>query len=125
MKLLLNTHTFLWWLSSPNHLAPSAAHAIADPANEVQVSVITLWEIAIKRVIGKLQAPVDLQGDVARAGFQLLPLTVDHIVATEKLPLHHRDPFDRILIAQAQLEAATLVTRDPKFPPYHVPLILA
>lgn len=115
MKWLLDTHTFLWWLSSPNQLTQPAATAIADPANEVQVSVITLWEIAIKRAIGKLQAPIDLQSDVARAGFQLLPLTVAHIVATEQLPLHHRDPFDRMLIAQAQLEGATLVTRDPHF----------
>ncbi len=125
MKLLLDTHTFLWWLSSPNQLTQPAAVAIADRANEVQVSVVTLLEIAIKRAIGKLQAPIDLQADVARAGFQLLALTVDHIVATEQLPLHHRDPFDRMLIAQAQLEGCTLVTRDPQFPPYNLPLILA
>lgn len=125
MKLLLDTHTFLWWLSSPDKLAQSAALALADPANEVHVSVITLWEIAIKRVIGKLQAPIDLQADVAGAGFQLLAMTVDHIVATEHLPLHHRDPFDRMLIAQAQLEGCTLVTRDPNFPLYNLPLIVA
>lgn len=125
MKLLLDTHTFLWWLSSPSQLTQVAASAIADRSNEVWVSVISLWEIAIKRAIGKLQAPINLQTDVARVGFQLLPLTVDHIVATEQLPLYHRDPFDRVLIAQAQIEAAVLVTRDPQFPPYNVPLILA
>jgi PIN domain nuclease of toxin-antitoxin system len=125
VKLLLDTHTFLWWLSAPEKLTQHAAAAIADRANEVQVSVITLWEIAIKRVIGKLQAPIDLKTDVARVGFQLLPLTVDHIAATEQLPLHHRDPFDRMLIAQAQVEGAMLVTRDPQFTPYNLPLILA
>ncbi len=125
MKLLLDTHTFLWWLSSPDKLAQPAALALADLANEVHVSVITLWEIAIKRVIGKLQAPIDLHADVTRAGFQLLTLTVDHIVATEQLPLHHRDPLDRMLIAQAQLEGCTLVTRDPSFPLYNLPLIVA
>ena len=125
MKLLLDTHTFLWWLSSPNLLSQSAKLAIADPANEVCVSVITLWEIAIKRAIGKLQAPVDLQSDVARVGFQLLSLTVNHVVATERLPMYHRDPFDRMLIAQAQLEGATLVTRDPLISQYGVPLIVA
>ncbi len=125
MRLLLDTHTFLWWLSSPSQLTPLANSAIANPANEIQVSVISLWEIAIKRVIGKLQAPIDLRTDVTQAGFLLLPLTVDHIVATEQLPLHHRDPFDRILIAQAQLEGATLVSRDPHFPLYGVSMILA
>jgi len=125
MKLLLDTHTFLWWLSAPHQLSPSAAAVIGDRDNEVLVSVVTLWEIAIKRVIGKLQAPVDLQVDVERAGFQLLPLKVAHIVATELLPLHHRDPFDRVLIAQSQTESATLITRDPQFPAYGVPLIFA
>lgn len=125
MKLLLDTHTFLWWLSSPEQLTQAAATAIADPNNDVLVSLISLWEIAIKRAIGKLQAPIDLEQDVTRAGFQILSLTVTHVMATERLPLHHRDPFDRMLIAQAQLENATLVTRDPQFPPYGVPQILA
>lgn len=125
MKLLLDTHTFLWWLSGPQQLSQMAATAIGDPANDVQVSVITLWEIAIKRTIGKLRAPLDLQSDVSRAGFQLLLLSVDHIVATEQLPLHHRDPFDRMLIVQAQMESASLVTRDQHFSQYNVPLILA
>jgi PIN domain nuclease of toxin-antitoxin system len=69
VKLLLDTHTFLWWLSVPHQLSTPASAAIADPANEVHVSVITLWEIAIKRAIGKLQAPIDLQSDVTRAVF--------------------------------------------------------
>jgi PIN domain nuclease of toxin-antitoxin system len=125
VKLLLDTHAFLWWLSSPGELSQPAAAAIADRANEVQVSVISLWEIAIKWAIGKLHAPVDLASDVTDAGFQLLPLTVEHIIATERLPLHHRDPLDRMLIAQAQLEGAALVTRDPQFPPYNLRLIRA
>ena len=125
VKLLLDTHVFLWWLSSPSQRRSAAADRIADPDNQVFVSVVSLWEIAIKRAIGKLQAPVDLQLDVSRAGFELLPITVSHIVATERLPLHHRDPFDRMLIAQAQQEHASLVTRDPQFPPYGVPLFIA
>lgn len=125
MKLLLDTHTFLWWLSSPDQLTQPAGIAIADPANEVLVSVISLWEIAIKRAIGKLQAPINLRTDVQRIGFQLLALSVDHIAAVEHLPLLHRDPFDRMLITQAQLEAATVVTRDPQFSQYNIPLILA
>src|SRR5262249_4445771 len=108
MKFLLDTHSFLWWLSDPKLLSAAAASAIGDPNNRILVSVVVLWEIAIKRVIGKLTAPIDLQTDVARAGFELLPLDVAHIVATEKLPVHHRDPFDRMLVAQAVVEGATL-----------------
>ena len=104
---------------------PATANQIADVGNQVFVSVVSLWEIAIKRAIGKLHAPIDLQLDVARAGFELFPITVNHIVATERLPRHHRDPFDRMRIAQAMEEQATLVTRDPQFPPYGVPLLTA
>ena len=125
VKLLLDTHAFLWWLSSPEQITPATAMQIADTNNEIFVSVVSLWEIAIKRTIGKLQAPIDLQLDVARVGFELLPITVNHIAATERLPLHHRDPFDRMLIAQATQEQAALVTRDPLFPPYGIPLLPA
>ena len=82
VKLLLDTHTFLWWLSSPDQILPATAMQIADANNEIFVSVVLLWEIAIKRTIGKLQVPIDLQLDVARVGFKLLPITVNHIVAT-------------------------------------------
>lgn len=125
MTLLLDTHTFLWWLSDPGLLSPAATAAISDPQNRVLVSVAVLWEIAIKRAIGKLTAPIDLETDVARAGFELLPLEVRHIVATEQLPLHHRDPFDRMLIAQALVESATLVTRDPNMSRYQASLMTA
>jgi PIN domain nuclease of toxin-antitoxin system len=89
------------------------------------VSVVVLWEIAIKRVIGKLSAPIDLQTDVTRAGFELLTLEVTHIVATEQLPVPHRDPFDRMLAAQAIVEGATLVTRDPNISLCGVPILTA
>ena len=125
MKLLLDTHVFLWWLSDPKLLSSAAATAIADPQNRILVSVVALWEIAIKRVIGKLSAPIDLQMDVTRAGFDLLALEVAHIVATEQLPLHHRDPFDRMLVAQAVIEGATLVTRDPNMSLYRAPILAA
>lgn len=125
MKLVLDTHVFLWWLSDPKILTPAAASAIADPRNSVLISVAVLWEIAIKRVIGKLTAPLDLKQDVHRAGFHLLPIEVIHVEKTEHLPLHHRDPFDRMLVAQAMVEGATLVTRDPHIPLYGVPILLA
>ena len=100
VTLLLDTHSFLWWLTDPELLSTEASGAIGDPDNRVLVSITSLWEIAIKRVIGKLKAPIDLQNDVVRIGFELLPLSVVHIVSTESLPLFHRDPFDRMLIAQ-------------------------
>src|SRR5688572_19039770 len=123
MKLLLDTHVFLWWLSDPKLLTPAAASAIADPKNRILVSIAALWEIAIKRVIGKLTAPVDLRHDVHRAGFDVLPIEVIHIEKTEQLPVHHRDPFDRMLVAQAMVEGATLVTRDPNIPLYGVAVL--
>ena len=126
MKLLLDTHVFLWWLvRSATSLAQSAATAIGDPQNRILVSVVVLWEIAIKRVIGKLSAPIDLEKDVTRIGFELLTLQVTHIVATEHLPMHHRDPFDRMLVAQAVVEGATLVTRDPNIMLYGVSILTA
>jgi PIN domain nuclease of toxin-antitoxin system len=125
MKLLLDTHAFLWWLSDPRLISVIAADAIADPQNRILVSIVVLWEIAIKRVIGKLSAPIDLQTDVVRAGFELLPFEVAPIVATEKLPVYHRDPFDRALIAQATIENATLVTRDPNIGLYGIPILPA
>ena len=125
MKLLLDTHVFLWWLSDPKLLTPAAASAIGDPQNRILISVVVLWEIAIKRVIGKLSAPVNLQADVGNAGFDLLPLKVTHIVMTEQLPVHHRDPFDRMLVAQAIVEEATLVTRGPNMSLYRVSILTA
>jgi PIN domain nuclease of toxin-antitoxin system len=125
MTLLLDTHVFLWWLSDPKLLSPAAATAIGDPQNRVLVSIAVLWEIAIKRAIGKLSAPIDLQNDVTHGGFELLPIQVAHIEQTEQLPPHHRDPFDRMLVAQALVEGATLVTRDPKISPYGVSVLQA
>ncbi len=123
--LLLDTHTFLWWLSDPNQMTSAATDAIAEPNNRVYVSVISLWEIALKRAIGKLVAPIDITKDVAGAGFELLPLKVEHIVKSETLPLHHRDPFDRMLVAQAAVEGATIVSRDSNMSLYTSPLIIA
>lgn len=123
VTLLLDTHTYLWWMSDPTLLTTQASSTISDPTNRVLVSLVSLWEIAIKRVIGKLKAPVDLENDVIRIGFELLPISLPHVVTTETLPLLHRDPFDRMLIAQAVMEGATLVTRDQKLKQYTVPVI--
>ena len=125
MKLLLDTHVVLWWLEDPLLLSMAARQAIADPTNEVLVSAATCWEIALKRGLGKLTAPADLRGALLSCGFTELDVTTAHALATESLMMHHRDPFDRMLIAQALVEGATLVSRDSSVVAYGIPTITA
>ncbi len=125
MKVLLDTHAVLWWLDDPAYLSIAAREVISEPTNLVLVSAASAWEIAIKRGLGKLIAPHDFVEAILGCGLQPLPISVTHALATENLPPHHRDPFDRMLIAQAFIEGATLVTRDPAILRYAVPTILA
>ena len=123
MKLLLDTHVVLWWLDDPALLSTSARTAIADPQNTVLVSAAVAWEIAIKRALGKLTAPPDFDTAIQVSGFQALPVTIAHALAAGGLPPHHRDPFDRMLIAQSQHEGCTMVSRDARLVLSGVPLI--
>jgi PIN domain nuclease of toxin-antitoxin system len=125
MIVLLDAHAFLWWLAGDPKLQPDAASAIEDPVNDVLVSAATIWEIAIKREMGKLQAPEDLSADVERAGFSGLPISLADARRAGGLPRHHRDPFDRMLIAQALRLEATIVSRDRSFDAYGVPRLAA
>lgn len=120
MQLLLDTHAFLWWNSDDPALGPKAREAITEPGNVVFVSAATTWEIAVKRVLGKLDAPGDVASWVPDNGFVELVIDAKHTIRSAELPLHHRDPFDRLLIAQAQLEELTLVTGDPEMVKYDV-----
>ena len=120
MKLLLDTHTLIWWLANNPTLFEGAKKAIANPNNLVFVSAASAWEIAIKKSLGKLDAPEDLETQIEVHNFQALPITITHGVAVGKLPWHHKDPFDRIIIAQAICESATIITRDKKFNLYNV-----
>jgi PIN domain nuclease of toxin-antitoxin system len=106
-------------------LADDARVAVADTRNEVLVSAASTWEISIKRAAGRLEAPFDITGWIQAQGFRTLSMTVEHGVAAGGLPPHHRDPFDRMLIAQAQLEGLTIVTRDKAFDLYDVPVLPA
>ena len=120
MNLLLDTHILLWWLADDPGLSEKQRSAIADPANVVYVSAASAWEIAIKKALGKLIAPNDLGAALIASELEQLPITVTHAEAVGDLPLHHRDPFDRMLIAQAGVEDLTVVTGDPIFAQYEV-----
>ncbi len=116
-ELLLDTHALLWWLAEPDRLSPAALQAIADPGNRVHVSAASGWEIATKVRLGKLPAASDLLNDLpqllAAQGFEPLPVTLLHGLHAGRYPMAHRDPFDRLLAAQAELGALTLVSLDP------------
>ena len=120
MRLLLDTHAFLWWLSDWEKIAEPARAAIADPGSVVFVSAVSGWEIGIKKAKGRLVAPDNLGAIVEEKRFEHLPLTFAHAERAASLPSRHRDPFDRMLIAQAQAEGLTLVTRDARIPLYDV-----
>jgi PIN domain nuclease of toxin-antitoxin system len=127
MKLLLDTHTFLWLDSSPEKLSQTALAACEDPANQLYLSVVSAWEIQIKRQINRLQlgTPLDqmIRGQQSANDLRILPVELQHIYVLDELPLHHNDPFDRLLIAQAKAEQAWLVSGDNRFQPYPVDVI--
>jgi len=126
MNLLLDTHVFLWAVDNNPHLSPAAREAIVDGNNIVFVSAATAWEIAIKRAIGKLKIPQsDYLEELRVHRFTPLNITTEHALAVENLPPHHRDPFDRMLVAQSLAEKLVLVTRDPRISAYDVRVIAA
>ena len=125
MNLLLDTHVVIWALSNDPTLTGKARSAIIDGRNAVFVSAATAWEIAIKRSVGKLEAPYDFEEELLRHRFTPLDITVAHALAVEHLPVHHQDPFDRVIVAQAQLENLTLVTRDKQMRKYDVKILVA
>lgn len=119
-RLLVDTHAVLWWLSDDPGLSATARDALADPANDVLVSTASLWEIAIKRGLGKLSAPDDLPGHIEAGGFGWLAVSAEHAWRVRELGRHHRDPFDRLLVAQALVENMPIVSADPRFRAYGV-----
>jgi PIN domain nuclease of toxin-antitoxin system len=123
LKLLLDTHAALWWLSDDERLSNEAARQLADDTNQILLSAVVVWEVAIKRSLGKLQAPADFAATLLGAGVQALAVSVSHASGVEDLPWHHRDPFDRMLVAQASIEGAAVVSRDELLRPYGVRLI--
>jgi PIN domain nuclease of toxin-antitoxin system len=124
MKLLLDTHSFIWWDGEPSKLSARATALCSDPNNILLFSVVSAWEIQIKLHLGKLtlhRSLGDLIDEQRRVnGLEVLSVTLPHVLALSGLPDHHKDPFDRLLIAQANCEGATLVSADPVFAQYPV-----
>jgi PIN domain nuclease of toxin-antitoxin system len=122
MSLLLDTHVLLWWLQDSAELSVGVKELL-DTEPDIHLSAVTPWEIAIKQGLGKLHGPDDLAERARDSQFTALPITALHGVRAGRLPPHHRDPFDRLLIAQAQSEGMTIVTRDTLIPRYDVPVL--
>ncbi len=121
MNLLLDTHSFLWYYKGASDLSTDALHLIESPENDFFISIVSLWEIAIKNSLGKLELDATLSTffkDVVQKGFNLMPIDLSHIVQSAALPFHHRDPFDRLIIGQAIVEKMPVVTKDALFEPY-------
>jgi len=124
VRLLLDTHVWLWMQAEPDRLGASVAELVADTRNVVLLSAASAWEMAVKFALGRLPLPVPppeyVPSRMARSGTSGLPVEHRHALHVATLPMHHRDPFDRLLVAQAQLEGATLVTADPQVDAYDV-----
>lgn len=119
MRLLLDTHILLWWLADDRKLAKNARAIIANPDNDVLVSSASLWEISIKAALGRLEVELDdLEDAISRNGFRSLPIGFRHAITAGRLPAIHRDPFDRMLVAQAGVEELRVVAHDPVFERY-------
>jgi PIN domain nuclease of toxin-antitoxin system len=121
--LLLDTHALLWSVGDEDRLSKAAHEALSAGEVTAYVSAASLWEIAIKRAAGKLEVPEGLLDEIARAGFVELGITFEHALAAGELPPHHSDPFDRMIVAQAQREGLTVVTRDERISAYQVPVL--
>ena len=125
MRYLLDTHVLLWFLAGSPQLPDTLRTLLQDPDQQLYASLISFWEMALKLQIGKLTLPeslADIFAKTQQVQIEILPLKSQHILALQQLPLHHRDPFDRILLAQCQSESLTLMSRDEKLAAYGIPL---
>ena len=125
MRLLLDTHVLVWCLSGDRKLPPATAELIRDPATDVYFSAVSIWEVAIKSALGKMRADANVMLKyLVDEGFKELPVMARHTVATVTLPMHHRDPFDRLLVAQSRMESLRLLTNDKIMALYGEPVVL-
>ncbi|HZW10753.1 MAG TPA: type II toxin-antitoxin system VapC family toxin [Phycisphaerales bacterium] len=124
-KYLLDTHVLLWWLAEPGRLSPEATRVIVNESSVLHFSAAAAWEMAIKKTLGRIDYPGNLPEVLTENRIEPLPVTLADALAVADLPLHHRDPFDRIQIAQAKLGGLAMVTRDHEFERYGVAVVLA
>jgi PIN domain nuclease of toxin-antitoxin system len=125
VNLLLDTHVAIWWLADPCRLSASAREAIAQPRNRAFISAASAWEVELKRAKGKLTLPADYWNLWMADGFEELPVRAVHARNSSRLPTHHADPFDRLLLAQAKAEGLVFISRDAWVPHYGVPFLEA
>jgi len=125
LRLLLDSNAFIWAYTRPKELSAAARRTLGDPANHRFLSIASLWEIAIKQSTGKLPLSADFTHAIADLALVVLPVSLTHVTRVQRLPFHHRDPFDRMIIAQAMEEGLTIVTRDRHFAAYGVSLLEA
>jgi PIN domain nuclease of toxin-antitoxin system len=123
MRLLLDANAFVWWVASSPRLAATAQSVIADSTNDIIVGVGAVWELTIKRALGKLHFPFDFETELRNENFAILPISFAHLRTLDGLPHHHGDPFDRLLIAQALAEGIPIATADGRFAAYGVQII--
>lgn len=124
MSFLLDTHILLWFLENDSKLSTQVREVIINPKNIIFVSAISAWEISIKQSLGKLIAPNNLEEALRFSRLEVLAMKLAHAIKVSDLPMHHKDPFDRMLIAQALVEGLTIITVDHKFKLYDVPLLI-
>lgn len=124
-QYLLDTHALLWWLSDPKALSKKAYDIIADGSNTVYLSAASAWEMAIKKRLGRLDFPSNLDEVLRKDSIEILPIGLDHALGVSDLPTHHQDPFDRMLISQSKIEGLTLITRDKLIFKYDVKVVKA
>jgi PIN domain nuclease of toxin-antitoxin system len=123
MQVLIDTHTLVWWMVDGSRLSKRASDILSDPSNRILISAVVAWELAIKVNAGKIHPPTLislLEGALAQQGFEQLPISLEHAVRAGMLPLHHRDPFDRLLVAQAQVIGAPILSADRALDAYDV-----
>lgn len=123
MRLLLDVNAFMWWVTPSPRLGATAREAIADSANDIAVGIGAVWELTIKRALGKLHFPFDFETELRNENFAMLPISFAHLRQLDGLPPHHGDPFDRLLIAQARADGISIATADRRFAAYGVQII--
>lgn len=122
-RFLLDTQIFIWWMEDQKRLKENIKSVLTDSTNTIFLSVTSVWEMVIKLKIGKLKLPKNWKQTIRNGRFEILPVNLEHTLALEELPLHHKDPFDRMLIAQANVEGCTFITVDQKIQKYKIPVV--